>query len=1355
MGLERLESRTVFSGASPVAVNDLFHTLTDQTLDVAGPAILANDIDAEGDALAASLFSGPSHGSLSLNDDGSFQYVPESGFEGLDSFMYTASDGTGSSMLAAVTLRVGEGNAPASVDDAFTMEEGGILDIPGAAGVLANDTDADGDSLTASVVAGPINGELSLNDDGSFTYTPAEGFYGADSFSYVASDGILSGNVATVTITVNPVNAAPVATNDAYAVEEDNALNLAGPGVLENDSDADGDSLTASVVSEPLHGSLTLNADGSFDYIPAQDYHGVDGFSYVLNDGTATSNVATVTIQVGAVNDAPFGKADDFATDEDTPLAIAAGGVLANDIDVDGDPLSAVLVNGPANGDLTLNADGSFIYTPHADFFGADSFTYTAGDGTLNSGETTVTIAVNPINDAGVAVNDEYDLAEDGVLTVDATGVLANDLDAEGDPLTAALVSGPLHGELTFNADGSFVYTPEADYFGTDGFSYQVNDGTGVSAVATVTINVAAENDAPVGVADEFAVEEDGVLTVDAAGGVLANDTDAEGDALAALLVAGPTSGELTLNPDGSFNYIPQADFNGTDSFTYLASDGTTESVETTVTINVGPVNDGPFAAAEEFAVDEDGALTVDAAGGVLANDMDAEGDALSAALVTGPTSGELTLNADGSFNYVPQADFFGTDSFTYKANDGALESGETTVTITVNAVNDAPLAAADEYSVEEDGVLTVDAAGGVLVNDTDAEKDALSAILVAGPTSGELTLNPDGSFKYIPQADFNGTDSFTYLVSDGTTESVETTVTINVGAVNDGPIAQGDAYVTDEDTPLVVEATGVLGNDTDSDGDLLTTSLVTGPAGGSVELNADGSFTYTPNTNFNGEDSFTYSVSDGELSSEATVVITVNAVPDAPTPFDDAYNVGEDYTLTVDAAMGVLGNDVDPEGLTLTAELVTGPSHGELTLNADGSFSYTPEANYVGPDRFTYVANNGVEAGLETAVSILVEPLNDAPTAGNDEYTFSGGAPLDATAETGVLANDSDVEGNPLTARLIAGPQHGTLTFNADGSFNYVAEAGYAGEDSFRYQVHDGVANSNVATVTLHVMPVAQNVQPTSADDSFTVASGETLSVASPGVLANDADADGVSLTAAVVTGPAHGTLTLNGDGSFDYTPEAGYVGADAFTYQASDGANLGNVATVTIDVTAPANSRPTAANDQYVGTAGQSLVIDGPGVLANDSDPDGDALSATLFSGPEHGTVTLNSDGSFVYTPETGFSGQDSFIYQTSDGAMNSALAAVTIDVKPGETPSLVTCERLSNSLKMILRRAKFSLALSIEGANVLADKIEELGSRAGDKANGIGADVLHSLTAANSRAASHIATVDAVFAGRWWRR
>ncbi|MFN0019865.1 MAG: Ig-like domain-containing protein [Pirellulaceae bacterium] len=1081
--IERLEDRMVLTGAAPIAANDSYHVIPDEPLEIATPGILANDTDAEGDVLSAALFAGPAHGKLELDPAGSFQYTPDAGFIGVDSFMYSAADGTGNSQLAAVTLRVGGNNAPVSQNDSFTLNEDEVLTISAAEGLLQNDSDGDGDPLTATLVSEPLHGALNLGPDGSFTYTPEANFSGVDGFSYLVSDGISESSVATVTLQVNAVDDAPLAVNDEYTTDEDTPLTIdAAAGLLANDSDPDSSPLTVTVISEPVHGTVALNEDGSFTYTPSADFSGVDGFSYIVSDGTQESDVATVTINVIPIADAPVAANDAFSTDEDTPLVVdVAGSVLVNDSDVDGDSLTAALVTGPAHGTLTLNADGSFNYSPEANFNGEDTFTYTASDGTHSSNKATVTITVNSVSDAPVAAGDEFTTAEDTPLHVDAPGLLGNDSDADGDSLTSVLVSGPANGTLTLNADGSFDYVPGTNFNGDDSFVYQASDGSLTSSETTVIIHVTAVNDAPVAEADSFTTDFNTPLTVDLPG-VLANDSDIEGDPLTAILVNGPANGTVSLAADGSLTYTPATGFSGSDSFTYKASDGSLESGETTVSITVSPATDVPVSNSDAYSTGEDVTLTATVAMGVLANDFDPQDAPLTAELVAGPTNGTLTLNSDGSFSYAPSANYYGTDSFTYVANNGVTTGAVMTATIVVQPLNDASVAVNDDYTTDISGGVNVDAAGGVMSNDSDIDGDALTATLLWGPAHGTVTFNGDGSFSYAADTGFIGTDSFKYQLHDGLANSNVATVMLYVGSEinqNSPPVSQDDAFTVDAASSLTVDAPGVLGNDTDADSDVLTAALVSGPAHGMLTLNEDGSLSYTPDTDFVGTDSFTYVASDGKATGNvATVVITVQDPNQNHNPkaMNDGYVAAAETLLSVPADQGVLANDNDEDGNPLTAVLVDGTSHGTVTLNADGSFDYQPAIGFTGPDTFTYQASDGV--GLSEVATVTIDvgsASNHRPVAVNDHFTTTVDQPLSVPA-SGLLGNDSDPDGNPITAELFSGPQHGTIALNADGSFVYTPAAGFHGRDSFIYRTFDGELHSALAAVTIYVNP-APNV--------------------------------------------------------------------------------------------------------------------------------------------------------------------------------------------------------------------------------------------------------------------------------------
>ena len=311
-----------------------------------------------------------------------------------------------------------------------------------------------------------------------------------------------------------------VANDDTYSTLEDTALTIPVAGVLANDTDVDGDPMTALLLSNVSNGSLSLNANGSFTYTPNTNYNGTDSFTYVATDGMATGNVATVTINVTAVNDTPFAVNDSTNTLEDVSVTIQ---VLGNDSDVEGSPLT-ITGTSTTNGTAVISGT-NVVFTPSTNFNGTAVFSYTISDGTI-SATANVTVNVISVNDAPPVANDDtYTTLEDVPLNIPAAGILTNDTDVDGDAMTALLVSNVSKGSLNLNTNGSFTYTPNTNYNGSDSFTYVATDGMATGNVATVTINVTPVNDPPFAVNDSTNTLEDVSVTIK----VLANDSDVEG----------------------------------------------------------------------------------------------------------------------------------------------------------------------------------------------------------------------------------------------------------------------------------------------------------------------------------------------------------------------------------------------------------------------------------------------------------------------------------------------------------------------------------------------------------------------------------------------------------------------------------------------------------------------------------------------------------------------------------------------------------------------------------------------------------------------------------------------------------
>jgi VCBS repeat-containing protein len=642
-----------------------------------------------------------------------------------------------------------------------------------------------------------------------------------------------------------------------------------------------------------------------------------------------------------------------------------------------------------------------------------------------------------------VAADDAYATEAGVALNVDRNdGVLENDNGGDEDEYTAVLVSTVTNGALLLDGgNGGFVYFPNLGFTGNDTFTYFVVDDETQSNVATVTITVVAGgggNIAPVAVDDTYAGSEDTQLDVNAANGVLANDTDAEAGPLTAVLSDSVNDGALTLRADGSFSYTPPPGFVGTDQFRYRARDGSgAMSARATVRVEVNATNEAPVAAADSYSTNEGQTLSVNANNGVLNNDTDPDGGTLTAFLVGAASSGTLTLQPNGSFSLVPANGFSGTVTFTYEASDGVARSNTATVTITVNAVNDPPTAQADSYATAEDAQLNVAAAGGVLANDTDPDGNALTAVLVGPPSSGTLTLQPNGSFNFAPVAGFNGTVTFTYQADDGQLRSTTATVTITVNAVNDPPVAQPDTFSTAEDTALAVAVgDGVLANDTDPDGaTTLTAALIRNVANGSLTLRPDGSFNYTPPSNFSGTTSFTYQARDGTASSATTTVtINVTAVNDAPfisnAPATTATE-GVTYGYTLAAS------DADGDTLQITAPTL--PSW--LRFNGPATISGTPAQSDAGTHDVTMEVSDGVASAVVLRFQVTVQAVDNVPAIATiPQQTATEGAAFDLDLTK--FVTDADTAAGGITYALTSGAPPG-VTLSSTGRLSGTPQLG------------------------------------------------------------------------------------------------------------------------------------------------------------------------------------------------------------------------------------------------------------------------------------------------------------------------
>jgi len=1106
----------------PVAVNDNYSVNEGGTLNVAAPGVKANDTDPDGPVGIVTLVTGPAHAAaFALNADGSFTYTHDGSETTSDSFVYNLSDGSLSSNATVNLTIVPVNDAPvANNDGPYTVAEGGTLNGPS---VLANDTDADSPSLTAVLVSGPAHASsFVLNANGTFTYVHDGSETTSDSFTYQASDGSALSNVATVSITITPVNDAPVANNDGpYTVAEGGTLN--GTSVLTNDTDADSLSLTAVLVSGPAHASsFVLNADGTFTYVhDGSETPLTDSFTYQASDGSALSNVATVTITITPVNDAPVAVNDAYAVDEGDTLNGAS--VLGNDTDAENNSLTAVLVSGPAHASsFVLNADGTFTYTHDGSETTTDSFTYRANDGSALSNVATVTITINPVNDAPVANNDgPYTVAEGG--TLNGSSVLTNDTDVDSPSLTAVLVSGPAHASsFVLNANGTFTYVHDGSETTSDSFTYKANDGSLDSNVATVTITITPVNDAPVAVNDTYNVNEGGTLNGTT---VLSNDTDAENNTLTAVLVTGPAhASAFAFNPDGTFTYVHDGGETTTDSFTYRANDGSALSNIATVTITINPVNDAPVANPETYSVSFHQTLNV-AAPGVLMNDTDVDGPTpMTAVLVTGPTQGTFALAADGSFTYTHTGATLGTDSFTYRAQDG-LGALSNITTVTINIINQAPVANNDAYSTVGNTELRVGTgptatpavvvSGSVLANDTDSDGPVPLVVSAFDATSfngGSVSMNPNGTFNYLPPIGFVGTDSFNYQISDSqATATGNVTITIServwyvnaaAGVTQTGRSTEPFASLSQAQSASFVNDYIHVAQGSYSTGIVLKSGQRLIGSGVALVV---GPYSLAP----------------------ATVRPTINGlITLASGNLVTGLNVN-----TTAGGQGIVGTSVT--GGTITQVGVTGGFEALTLLTTAGTFNLTDIT--LAPNGAGLVITGGTPT--VNAANLDVVTTTGTGIQGNaGTLNITAGADGSTVASTGGMA--VDLSGMTLNVSLLSvdanGGTRGIRVNNTTGSFAVTGSGAAGTGGTIQNTSARGAQFTNTGSVSLSFMNFT-NAATTNGDTAATCGDALNGTNLNCNAAIHAATVSGLSLTNVVVNGSAQ--IGINGNGVSNLT--------------------------------------------------------------------------------------------------------------------------------------------------------------------------------------------------------------------------
>ncbi|WP_257980023.1 tandem-95 repeat protein, partial [Vibrio parahaemolyticus] len=735
---------------------------------------------------------------------------PTADWNGSETLTFTATDPSGESIRQTVNFTV------APVADIVADKATVVEDTPTIIKVLGNDTfEGDGKVVSLDANNGPANGTVSINPDGSVTYTPNDNYVGKDTFTYIVTSGGVSEST-TVEVNVTPVNDAPVAKDDIATTQEDTAVTI---DVLPNDSDVDGDKLSIQSASAPEAQGKVEIVDGKLVFTPAENFNGDAEITYTVTDGELTDE-AKVTVTVNPVNDAPTIKVD--AVESITEDAVSTDTVVATltvrDTDTPEDQLTVSLENN-SNGYFVLVGNEVKLTQAGVDAVNNDelnlkdlTISASVSDGVNPTANDSDSLIVNRVNDAPTVENAIADqvLSED----FDAFMIDLNEVFKDSDSSLEFSVSGNNSIQISI-VNGVATITPTADWNGKETITFTVKDSSGESVSQTVDFTVAPVVDIE---ADSADVVEDTPTIIN----VLGNDTFESTDKVVSLDADnGPKNGTVIVNNDGTVTYTPDDNYVGEDTFTYIVTSGGM-SESTTVEVNVTPVNDAPVAKDDIATTQEDTAVTID----VLPNDTDVDGDKLSIQSATVPEAQGKVEIVDGKLVFTPAENFNGDAEITYTLTDGAL-TDQATVKVTVNAVNDTPVVEsniADQALAEDFTPYTIDL--NTAFSDVD-NVDGELTFSVSGNSNIQVAI-VNGIATITPTADWNGSETLTFTAADPSGESISQTVNFTVAPVAD---IVADSVTVVEDTPTIIK---VLGNDTfEGDGKVVSLDANNGPANG------------------------------------------------------------------------------------------------------------------------------------------------------------------------------------------------------------------------------------------------------------------------------------------------------------------------------------------------------------------------------------------------------------------------------------------------------------------------------------------------------------------------------------------
>ncbi|MEZ8283968.1 polymer-forming cytoskeletal family protein [Vibrio splendidus] len=1151
-----------------------------------------------------------------------------------------------------------ENDAPEVEQDlAYIMDEDGSITFTQEQ-LLEYASDVDGDEIVASNVQVGADATVQDNGDGTFTVVPSADFNGELDLTFDISDGQETISSA-IDLTVRPINDAPVPEDKTFEIEEDGTLIFTDADLLTGATDIEGDNLTVEGIAyEGTDGVLTDHGDGSYSFAPNENFNGDVNFSFDVSDGTDTVS-ANIDVSVTPENDPPVAGSTSYTVNEDNSITISDAQLLATSSDIEGDvSIDSVTYSG-SDGVLEINGNGTYTFSPNENFNGEIALDVVVADEDGATDATTAGITVLEVNDPPVAGPTSYTIDEDSVLTFSESQVLLNASDVEGDvELVGISYDGP-DGIFSVNGDGTCSFAPNENFNGQVQLDVTIRDEDGAEVETIINVDVLPINDAPVSGDLAYNVNEDGSITLSQEQ-LLSQASDVEGEDLTASDLTVDGNALVTANDDGSFTIVPDANFNGDIDIQFNITDGT-DTVQATADLTVNPVNDLPVPQDQQFIIQEDGTLQFTDAD-LLTGATDIDGDNLTVEGISYTDGdGVLTDHGDGTYTFAPNENFNGDVNFSFDVSDGT-ETVSANIDVSVTPENDPPVAGSTSYMVNEDNAITI-SDEQLLANSSDVEGAVSVDSVTYSGTDGVFQDNGDGSYTFLPNENFSGDISLDVIVADEDGSIDETTAGITVLEVNDPPVAGPTSYTIDEDSVLTFSESQILVNASDVEGDVELVGISYDGSDGIFTVNGDGTCSFAPNENFNGQVQLGVTIQDEDGATvETHINVDVLPINDAPVSGDLAYTINEDSSITLSQEqLLVRAGDIDSDNLE--AINLSTDENATIQQNDDGSYTITPDADYNGnlDLSFDIIDNDGGE--VQVGLDITVNPLNDLPQAQDQQFTIEEDGTLLFT-DADLLAGASDIDGDELSIEnvLYTGAD-GVLSDNGDGTYSFAPNENFNGDVQFSFDVSDGTG-STAALIDVSVTP--ENDPPVAGSTAYTVQEDGQITISDEQLLANSSDVEGDVALSSVTYAGDDGSFVENGNGTYTFTPNENFDGDISLDVVVVDQDGATATTTAGIDVIA-VNDGPETSGIQAEVDEDNSITITQEQLLANATDVEGDELTASnLQTNDPDATIVENDDGSFTITHTENFNGELDFTYSISDGD-NEVLTTLDLTVNP----------------------------------------------------------------------------------------